>query len=111
VVIRRGEIWWAELAPQSGRRPVLVIQDDLINRSSLRTTIIIPLTSNVEHRRIRTNVYLPADETGLPKDSVAIPTSIDVVEKEILRRRAGSLPSELLERVEIALLTVLGLIA
>jgi mRNA interferase MazF len=109
VVIRRGEIWWADLDPPSGRRPVIIIQDDLINRSGLLTTIVIPLTSNLDRRRIRTNVYLPARETGLSKDSVAIPTSFDVVEKILLRRRAGSLTSDQLEQVEIALMTIFGL--
>lgn len=110
MVIRRGEIWWAELEPPSGRRPVLVVQDDLINRSLLLTTIVVPLTSNLDHRRVRTNVFLAADETGLSKDSVAVTTSIDVVEKDVLRRRAGALPAALMEQLDVALLTVLGLV-
>lgn len=53
--IKRGEIWAADLDPQSYKaepgkkgRPVLVIQTDALNNAAHQTTIIIPGTSNIE---------------------------------------------------------------
>ena len=45
MVVRHGEIWWAELGPARGsapalRRPVLVIQSDAFNRSAIDTVIV-----------------------------------------------------------------------
>ena len=54
--MNRGEIWWADLAEPRGsepgsRRPVLIVQDDLLNRSRLKTLMVVPLTSNLLRAR------------------------------------------------------------
>lgn len=113
-MIRRGEIWWCDLGTPRGSgagylRPLLIVQDDSINRSVLRTTIVIALTSNLARGSIRDNVLLPASQTGLTKDSVAIPTTIETIDKADLLARAGILSQDLLERVELSILSVLGL--
>ncbi len=52
MVISQGDVWWADLAEPVGsvpgyRRPVIVVQSDSFNRSSLRTVVAVPLTSNL----------------------------------------------------------------
>jgi mRNA-degrading endonuclease toxin of MazEF toxin-antitoxin module len=50
--LSQGQFWWAELprpigsAPGS-RRPVLVVQGNDFNRSSITTVVVVPLTSNL----------------------------------------------------------------
>lgn len=51
MAFRRGEIWIAELNPtrgseQAGTRPVLIFQNDAINKYTT-TILAIPLTSNL----------------------------------------------------------------
>jgi len=53
--MRRGEIWMASLDPirgseQAGTRPVLILQADPLN-AFLRTTVIVPFTSNLNWAR------------------------------------------------------------
>ena len=51
----KGEIWWANLpadpygSEPGKRRPVLIIQNDVINRSNIRTIICAVITSNRYH--------------------------------------------------------------
>ena len=51
-MIKRGELWWADLGEPKGsepgyRRPVLVIQDNDFNKSKLATVIVLSLTTNL----------------------------------------------------------------
>ena len=75
MVIRQGEVWWADLAEPRGsepgfRRPVLVIQGDAYNESRIATVICVVLTSNERYAGLPGNVQLSERETGLPKVSV-----------------------------------------
>ena len=75
--MHRGEIWWADLGEPRGaepafRRPVLVVQDDLLTESALKTVMIVPLTSNVRRAHAAGNVLLAPRDTGLDKPSVAL---------------------------------------
>ncbi len=62
----------AALAAQSPgtRRPVLVIQADSFNRSRIQTVIVSVITGNTALADAPGNVMLPANLTGLPRDSV-----------------------------------------
>ena len=73
--IQRGEIWWADLpeprrSEPAYRRPVLVVQADSFNRSRIQTVIVAVITGNTELADAPGNVLLPANSTGLPRDSV-----------------------------------------
>jgi mRNA interferase MazF len=76
VVISQGEVWWVDLPEPVGsapgfRRPVVVVQGDELNRSRISTVLCVPLPSNNRWAEAPGNVFLPARQTGLPKDSVA----------------------------------------
>lgn len=84
--MQRGEIWWAELPAPVGsepgfRRPLLIIQSDDFNRSSLQTVIGIALTTNLRLVNAPGNLLLPAVESGLAKDSVINVTQLLTVDK------------------------------
>jgi mRNA interferase MazF len=96
VVISQGDIWWADLPDPIGsgsgfRRPVLVVQGDSLNRSSIATVVCVPLTSNVKWANAPGNVLLSPRSTGLSKDSVANVSQIVSLDKELLTERAGRL--------------------
>jgi mRNA interferase MazF len=74
--VKRGDLYWANLGDPIGnepgyRRPVIVIQSDLFNGSTIPTVLVIPLTSNLAVAKAPGNVKLTAKETGLKRDSVA----------------------------------------
>lgn len=114
MVVRRGEVWWAELDEPRGsepgiRRPVLIVQADAFNRSRLRTVLAVALTSNTRLLDAPGNVLLPMTETGLPKDSVANVTQVVTLGEDYLGRKAGSLAPDRMARVEAGLRLVLEL--
>ena len=113
--MRRSEIWWAELPAPVGaepgfRRPLLILQADDFNRSSLQTVIGIALTTNLRLANAPGNVLLPASESGLPKNSVINVTQILTVGKGLLISRAGNLNDRTMLLVEDGLRLVLGLV-
>ena len=54
----------------SKRRPVLIIQNDVINPSAIRTTICAAITSNVQLAQIPYNILLEKSVSGLGKTNV-----------------------------------------
>jgi mRNA interferase MazF len=96
VVISKGDVWWADLEDPSGsapgfRRPVVVVQGDAFNRSTLRSVVCVALTSNLKWADSPGNVRLSARMTGLPRDSVANVTQVVTLDKANLTERVGHL--------------------
>ncbi len=112
--LARGDIWWADLPEPRGsvpgyRRPLLLVQNDAFNRSRLRTTIAVVLTSNVRLVDAPGNVLVPARASGLPRDSVANVSQIITVDRSALTERVGRLPSEMVAQVADGLRLTLAL--
>lgn len=113
MVISQGEVWWADLAEPVGsepgsRRPVVVVQGDAFNRSSLRTVVAVPLTSNLSWATAPGNVRLTTRSTGLSRDSVANVSQVVALDKSILTELAGRLSAAKLQLVLAGIDTVLG---
>ena len=113
--MKRGEVWWADLAEPRGaepafRRPVLLVQDDLLTVSRLATVMVVPLTSNLGRAAAIGNVPLSARETGLNKDSVALVCQVLTLDKAFLAELVGSLPRRKLDAVDDGLRLALGLV-
>jgi mRNA interferase MazF len=113
VVIAQGEVWWADLGEPAGsepgfRRPVVVVQGDAFNRSSLRTVVCVSLTSNLRWADAPGNVLLPARATGLPRDSVANVSQLVTLDRDALTERTGALSASSLELVLAGIDVVLG---
>lgn len=105
--ITRGDIFFANLDPvvgveQAGTRPVLVVQNDEAN-SRIPTVTVVPLTSNLRASRFLFTVLVPASESGLPKDSVALVFQIRTLDKSRLTHKASHLSDPLMEKVDRAL--------
>ncbi len=74
-MISRGEIYFITLSPthgreQAGRRPVLVVSADAINRQPLVVMVVVGTDARHVPRDYPTNVRVTAKETGLPIDTV-----------------------------------------
>jgi mRNA interferase MazF len=104
MAVSQGEVYWAELAPPSGsrpgyRHPVVVIQNDVFNRSRIRTVVACALTSNLRRAAAPGNVRLAKGEAGLPKRSVVNVSQIMTLDKADLVEKIGTLPRRRLEAV------------
>jgi len=113
LVIRRGEIYFAQLNPvvgseQGGIRPVLVVQNDIGNQYS-PTTIILAITSQINKAKLPTHVELRANKFGLDKDSVILGEQIRTIDKTRLKQRIAFLDEETMSKVDQAIEISLGL--
>jgi len=113
-VIRRGEIWWANLPPPAGsepgfRRPVLVVQTDPFNQSGVATVVAVVFTSNLRLADAPGNVLCRRQDTGLSSDSVANVSQLAAIDKRWLTSRVSKMPTHLLREIEDGLRLLLGL--
>ncbi len=114
MLIRRGEIYYAELNPvvgseQGGTRPVLVIQNDIGNQYS-PTTIVAAITSQISKAKLPTHVEVTARRSGLERDSVILTEQIRTIDKSRLKEKVTVLDEETMVRVNQALEVSLGLV-
>ena len=114
MVIERREVWWADLEEPRGsepgfRRPVLIVQADAFNRSRLRTTLTVVLSSNLRLLDAPGNVLLPSRTPGLPKDSPAVVTQVVTLDQDYLSERVGKIPPRLMAQVDAGLRIALDL--
>lgn len=110
---RRGEIYWLELpggsgSEQAGRRPVLIIQNDVGNRFS-PTTIIAAITSQPRRQHYPFHVPFTAQESGLRLDGTVLCEQIQTVDQGRLGGLAGALSHARMGEVDEALHRSLGL--
>jgi mRNA interferase MazF len=114
-MISRGQIYTVDLAPtrgreQAGRRPVLVVSADAINRQPLVVTVVVGTDARRVPRNYPTNVRVPAQEAGLPKDTVFLCFQIRSLDPGRFRdprtgrlNTVGSVPAHRMEEVDRAL--------
>jgi mRNA interferase MazF len=114
MIVRRGDIYYADLSPvvgseQGGVRPVLIIQNDIGNRFS-PTVIAAAITSQRSKANLPTHILLHAGKTGLAKDSIVLLEQVRTLDKHRLRERMGRLDRESMFRVDQALSISFGLV-
>ena len=114
--MKRGEVYWATLAPrsgaeQSGRRPVIIVSRDAFNQApGWQSVIVVPVsTSPSEARRGPTVVALPAGAGGLPQESTAVCHQVTTLDRGKLTVALGSLTSTQLQEGETGLRIALGM--
>ena len=114
MTVRRGEIWLADLNPtrgseQAGTRPVLIFQNNSINRFT-STVLTIPLTTNLRRASLPTSVFVAQGEGGLAKDSVALCHQLRVLDKLRLVRRLGVVSDDVMTAIESCVAFTTGMI-
>jgi mRNA interferase MazF len=108
--ILRGEIYWADLDPtrgheQAGRRPVLILSEDVLNEKS-GTVIAVALTSQEPKAGFPLTLEITSPE--LPKRSWAKISQIRTLSVSRLGDRLGAVASDELESVIDGLNEILG---
>ena len=112
-LIRRGDIYYADLSPvigseQGGVRPVLIIQNDVGNKYS-PTVIAAAITSQKDKTRLPTHIRVNASGCGLAKDSIVLLEQVRTIDKQRLKEKMGTLDVSAMDRVNKALTVSFGL--
>ncbi|MCX6564029.1 MAG: type II toxin-antitoxin system PemK/MazF family toxin [Candidatus Aminicenantes bacterium] len=103
--MRKGEIWWANLPPPVGKRPVVLLSRN--EAYAVRNAVTIAeVTSTI--RGIPVEVLL-GPEDGLPKKCVANLDTLATIRKELLVSRISALKPEKLNLIDEAIRFALDL--
>jgi mRNA interferase MazF len=106
MVMRCGEVWWAELPPPAGRRPVLLLSRN--EAYAVRELVMVaPLSTRI--RRIPTEVALQRSD-GVPRRCAVNLDTLTTIPKRLLAERLTTLIPEKLTAAERALRFALGLV-
>ena len=111
--VNRGEIYWLDLPPgsgseQAGRRPVLIIQNQIGNRTS-PTTVVAAITSQPRQRVYPFHVHFTPQESGLKLPGIILCEQVQTIDQGRLDSRAGVLSNEKMREVDVALHYSFGL--
>ena len=115
MVIRKDSIYWVDFSPGKGsepfgRRPGLVIQNDILNDSNLNTVIMLAITSTMKFGELPGNVVLKKGEANIPKACVINATQIKSVDKRSIKKKIGTLSTKRMDEVGEGLKLVMNLV-
>lgn len=112
-VMRRGDVYYADLRPvvgseQGGVRPVLIIQNDVGNRHS-PTVICAAITSKMNKAKLPTHIELSTLQYDMDKDSVILLEQLRTIDKRRLKDKVCHLDPQIMKKVNRALMISLEL--
>ena len=108
MAIRRGEIYFVNLNPVTGReqgglRPVLVFSSNEMNKKPLVVTVVIGTKGCNVLVDYPSNIRVPAEESGLPMETVFLGFQIRSLDKSRFSDRpAGNLSKTYMNQIEEA---------
>jgi mRNA interferase MazF len=113
VVIKRGDIYYADLRPvigseQGGIRPVLIVQNDTGNKHS-PTVIVAAITSKMNKAKLPTHIEIDSNKYDIVKDSVILLEQLRTIDKKRLKDKVCHLEGDILKQVNETLLVSLEL--
>jgi mRNA interferase MazF len=112
--INQFEIWIADLNPQIGTeagktRPVLIVQTNLLNKIPHPSTIVCPITTNVEKDSDILRVHLKKGMANLPENCDVMIDQIRAIDNKRLLKKVGNLPADLIEIIKENIAIILDL--
>lgn len=104
MVINQGDIYWVPLEEPYGSEPGythphVVIQENVFNRSRIKTVVVCALTSNIKRAKDPGNVLLEVGEANLPRQSVVVVSQVSTVDKTQLGEYIGSLTQQRIDQI------------
>ena len=112
--VKRFEIWIADLNPQIGTepgktRPVLVVQTNLLNKVLHPSTIICPLTTNIQKDSEILRVHIKKGITNLNENCDIMVDQVRAIDNKRLIKKIGELPDNMADKIKENLAIVLDL--
>ena len=113
--VKRFEIWIADLNPQIGTepgkmRPVLIVQTNLLNKVSHPSTIICPITTNIQKDSEILRVHIKKGTSNLSENCDIMIDQVRAIDNKRLIKKIGELEDHLSKQVIENLLIILDLI-
>ena len=106
--MKRGDIVLVVLQGELGKpRPAVIVQADELDASS--STIVCPMSSYIDAANRMRPVIAPTVENGLLVRTQIMTDKLNTLRRDRVRRIIGKLDSEAREKLNSALLLVLGL--
>ena len=111
-MINQGDIYWIELDEPEGsepgyKHPHVIVQNNLFNRSQIKTVLVCPLTTNLKRASAPGNVLLDKKESNLSRQSAVNVSQVFTVDKAQLDEYVGTLSSrritEILNGIKLVL--------
>lgn len=114
MIIRRGQLYWIDLGHPRGsspgyERPAVVIQDDTLNSTNIRTVVIAVVTTNLRLAEIDGNVLLMPKPNGVQQASVVNLTQLYTIDKTDLINPIGKVSRSEMKQIDNGLRLVLSL--
>lgn len=111
--VRRKEIYVADLgetigSEQKGRRPVLIIQNDVGNKHS-PTTIILPMTRRMENMPKLPTHIIVKPFGNMKYKGIIFAEQVKVIDKRRLKKYIDTLPDKYMKKVNHAMEIAVGL--
>ena len=96
--IKQFDIWLADLNPSIGtepgkKRPVVIVQTDLLNESHL-STLICTITTNVQKEILLLRVHLRKGSAKLKEDCDIMIDQVRAIDNKRLLKKIGELNQE-----------------
>lgn len=110
--IKKGDIYYAMLDPvigseQDGKRPVVVVQNNLANKHS-PTVIVAPITTVIKKTYLPTHIVI-FKNNYLKKDSTILVEQVRVIDKSRIITYLGKLTDIQIQKVDKALINAFEL--
>ena len=111
MIIKRGMIFYADLgevknvngSEQGGKRPVIVIQNDMGNRFA-PTTVVACMTSKMGKSNLPTHVFVKRNQhNNLEKNSLVLCEQIKTISKNRLVQYVGAATEETMKKIDKAI--------
>lgn len=107
--IKKGDIYYVELEPvigseQAGKRPVVVVQNNVANKHS-PTIIVVPITTVIKKTYLPSHIVIYGDKL-LKKDSTILIEQIRVIDKSRIISYIGKLSDFQMSKIDNALLKI-----
>jgi mRNA interferase MazF len=112
--ISQYDIWIADLNPQIGTqagktRPVLVVQTNLLNNVLHPSTIVCPITTNIQPEATILRVHLKKGMANLQEDCDVMIDQIRAIDNKRLVKKIGKLPVEFIKNIKENIAIVIDL--
>jgi len=108
------EVWVADLNPRIGTepgktRPVLIIQTNLLNKIPHPSTLVCPITTNVEKEADILRVHLKKGMANLSENCDVMIDQIRAIDNTRLIKKIGDIPTDLKDIIKENINIVLDL--
>jgi mRNA interferase MazF len=114
VNLRKGAVLLADLGPAQGtepgkKRPVVVVQCDFLNSEPHPSTVVCPLTTQIQPGGEPLRVRVPKGQSGLAKESDALVDQVRAIDNRRFIKPLGQVDRSTVSLISACLIEILDL--